>query len=251
MLKTTTIWIVFFVAISVLWEGVLRIGWVSPAILAHPWEVALAIPKLLMSSEHLSDTLSTLRFSLIAFLLSVPCGCLAGTLIYFSRGAQAPAEFTVDFLRSIPATAMVPIFFLFFGIDDQTKIFIGMFSSALVIAVATINGLRGRNKTRMSVAGILGLRGWRRIMYVDIPESAQQLFLGMRTGISLALILVVVTEMLIGGNKGLGRVISDTRYSDDKGLMYAALVATGIIGYIFNMSIRITEKKFMHWVGRQ
>lgn len=91
----------------------------------------------------------------------------------------------------------------------------------------------------------------RRFWLVDIPEAAPQIFLGLRTGISLALILVVVSEMLIGSNHGLGKVIADMRYTDDKGRMYAALITTGMIGFACNKLLMLIEKKTIHWRGVQ
>ena len=89
-----------------------------------------------------------------------------------------------------------------------------------------------------------------RFLLLDLPEAAPHIFLGLRTGISLALILVVVSEMLIGSNNGLGKVIQDMRYTDDKGRMYAALITSGAIGYVYNQVLRVIELRVVHWRGR-
>jgi NitT/TauT family transport system permease protein len=202
-------------------------------------------------SGNLPDVWSTISRSVMAFAISVPIGLVVGFLIFFGGQARPPAEFLLDFLRSIPATALVPLFLIIYGIGDTTKIAVGAFSSALVICLSVMAGLRGRSSTRLGVARTLGLTGMKRMILLDLPEAAPQLFLGMRTGISLALILVVVSEMLIGSNRGLGKVIADMRYTDDTPRLYAAIIVAGAIGFLFNVIVAFAEQQLVHWRGRQ
>src|SRR5205085_7751478 len=102
-------------------------------------------------------------------------------------------EFLADFLRSIPATALIPIFIIIFGIGDTAKIAAGIFSSSLVICLATLQGLKNRNRTRVETARFIGLSKLRQYILLDLPESLVQIFTGLRAGASLALILVVVS----------------------------------------------------------
>lgn len=229
------------------WESALRLGLISPAALAYPTEVLKAVPNILSPWGNLADVGSTIYRAVAAFLLSVPLGVGAGVILFYVSPLQTPGRFLVDFLRSVPATALVPIFLIIYGTGDSTKIAVAAFSSSLVICLATITGLDSRNKTRLLVANLAGLRGSLRVCLVDIPEAAPQLFLGLRTGISLSLILVVVSEMLIGSNRGLGRVIADMQYTDDKGRMYAAILATGAIGYALNVALKRFERLELWW----
>jgi len=242
-------WFGAFAIVIAVWHLSLSMRFVSPAAVAYPHEVALALPRLLTPSGGLADVVSTMTRSLLAFAISVPIGLTAGVLIFYSGNARYPAQFFVDFLRSIPATALVPFFLILYGVGDTTKIAVGVFSSGLVICLATVSGLCGRNTTRQTIARILKLTGVRRVCLVDIPEAAPQIFLGFRTGISLALILVVVSEMLIGSNRGIGKVIADMRYTDDMPRLYAAMVMAGIIGYLYNLALAASERWLLHWRG--
>jgi|SRR6266568_517568 len=244
-------WVIFLGLAFMVWEGALALKLVSPAALAHPGEVVRALPKVLSTSGNLPDVWSTISRSALAFAISLPIGLVAGFLIFFGGGARQPAEFLLDFLRSIPATALVPVFLIIYGIGDTTKIAVGAFSSSLVICLSALAGLHGRSSTRLGVARTLGLTGLKRMVLLDLPEAAPQVFLGMRTGISLALILVVVSEMLIGSNRGLGKVIADMRYTDDTPRLYAALVVAGAIGFFYNAFVAFAERQLIHWRGRQ
>lgn len=244
-------WLIFFTLTFTVWEGALALKLVSPAAIAHPGEVVRALPIVLSASGNLLDVWSTISRSILAFGISVPIGLVAGFLIFFGGNARQPAEFLLDFLRSIPATALVPVFLIIYGVGDTTKIAVGAFSSSLVICLSVLVGLHGRSSTRLGVARTLGVTGLKRMVLLDLPETAPQLFLGMRTGISLALILVVVSEMLIGSNLGLGKVIADMRYTDDTPRLYAALVVAGGIGYLYNAFVAFGERTLVHWRGRQ
>ncbi len=251
MKRSISTWILFFFLTMMVWEGALALKIVSPAALAHPGEVVRALPKVFSVAGNLADVWSTISRSICAFVISVPFGMGAGFMIFFGGGVRRPAEFLLDFLRSIPATALVPLFLIIFGIGDTTKIALAAFSSSLVICLSVLTGLHGRSATRLGVARTLGLTGLKRIVLLDLPEAAPHLFLGMRTGISLSLILVVVSEMLIGSNRGLGKVIADMRYTDDTPRLYAAIVVAGTIGFLFNIILALSEKTLIHWRGRQ
>jgi len=238
-MKKIVVWTIFFAVAIAFWDLIIRVGIVSPAALATPLETFCALPGFFNSHTAFSDLSSTVSRSAIAFVLSVPIGLVAGVISFYSGPAEPPSRFSIDFLRSIPATALVPVFLIIFGIGDTAKIAAATFSSALVIALAVIHGLRGLNVTRIGVARILGFRKLRKIILCDLPEAAPQIFLGFRTGISLALILVIVAEMLIGSNHGLGKVIADMRYTDDKPRMYAAIIISGAIGFVYNVLVNL------------
>jgi ABC-type nitrate/sulfonate/bicarbonate transport system permease component len=243
-------WLVVFGFLFAIWHFALTLRFVSPAALATPTEVIKAFPRLFMPGDSLRDTAATIARSAVAFLLAAPIGMLAGLAVSFSRDIRTSSEFVLDFLRSIPATALVPVFLIVFGVDESAKISVGTFSAALVVALSTLAGLGRTNINRAAVASTLGIVGFRRMILLDIPEAMPQIFLGFRAGASLALILVIIAEMFIGTRRGLGRVIWDMRYTDDLGMLYAAIVVTGVIGYSFNFVIRLAEKRLLHWHGR-
>jgi NitT/TauT family transport system permease protein len=242
--------VAFFSFWILLWYSIWQFRLVSPAVLPSPLEVILASPSLFSTSEFLPDLIYTVTRSLIAFVLSIPIGIFSGFVVFYSTRFRSLSEFGLDFLRSIPATALVPVFMIIFGIGDKTKIAVGIFSSSLVICLSTVLGLKNRNLTRVNISRFVGLSPLRRFVFLDLPESLSEIFVGLRAGVSLALILVVVSEMFIGSNHGLGKVINDMRYTDATPKLYSALLMTGVIGYIYNQSLILCQKMIMHWQGR-
>lgn len=233
-----------FVAI---WHAVLAFGLVSPAALAYPEETFRTIPNVLSVSGNLQDVAATMRRSAIAFVIAVPMGIILGILVFSAESRADAADFLLDFFRSMPATAMVPVFLIILGIGEASKIGPGVFSAGLVIALATRTGLEKRNAIRLDIAKLFGFTARQRIMLLNLPEAVPHVFLGLRAGISLALILVVVSEMMIGSTDGLGRVIVDMQYSDDKARLYAAILVVGCIGYFYNRLLLFAEKRLIWW----
>ena len=248
-MKKYFVTIFYFLSLLLLWQLIAVYKLISPSIIPSPSEFFIALPSLLSKDEFLPDVISTLTRSSIAFILSVPIGIIIGYLIFYSKWFRQPNEFLLDFVRSIPSTALIPLFMISFGIGDVTKIAVGIFSSSLIICISTIQGLKSRNITRLTVSKIAGFSNIKRFLYLDIPESLSQIFVGLRAGVSLSLILVVVSEMFIGSNNGLGKVINDMRYSDAIPKLYCALFATGLIGYFYNIILINIENKIFHWKG--
>ncbi len=249
-MRKAIIFSVYFLVIVLIWHILIEANLISKSILPTPLEFFIALFSLVNPNEFLPDLISTFARSVLAFLISLPLGITLGYLIYFLPVIRRPNEFLLDFLRSIPATAMIPLFMISFGIGDETKIAIGAYSSSLVICVATIEGLKARNQTRIFFNKVSGIKKIKKFIYLDIPDSLSQIFVGLRTGISLALILVVVSEMFIGSNNGLGKVINDMRFSDAIPKLYAAMFATGVIGYSLNYGLLKLEKMIFHWKGK-
>ncbi|NJD23499.1 MAG: ABC transporter permease subunit [Melioribacter sp.] len=241
--------IFFFLFWLAVWQIIIIFKLISPAVIASPYEVIFAIPSLFSPTEFLPDVISTVTRSLFAFILSLPIGIISGYVVFNSGKFRQPSELGLDFVRSIPATALVPLFLIIFGIGDLTKIAVGTFSSSLIICLSTIMGMNNRNITRLGISQMLGISALRRLIYLDLPESLSQIFLGLRSGVSLSLVLVIVSEMFIGSNHGLGKVINDMRYSDQTPKLYCALLMTGVIGYFYNWILIKSEKWIMHWKG--
>jgi NitT/TauT family transport system permease protein len=250
ILSRVTATIVGLVALLAAWQLVFYLEIVSRAVIASPAEVIVHIPLLWKHDGILVDWWATLYRSVVAFSLGAPIGIALGYLIGSAGAADKPGEAALDFIRSIPATALIPIFLVVFGVGDSAKIGVGAFSCALVVALSVILGRRAASITRQDVVQLYGLGAVRRFALVHIPESLPQVFVGLRAGASLALILVVVSEMFIGTTVGLGKVINDMRYTDDTPRQYLALITSGVLGFLMNLALAVAERLVVHWRGR-
>lgn len=195
------------------------------------------------------DFLATFITGVEAFLLSLPLGLVSGLAAFHSGRLRPATELGLDFLRSVPMTAFMPFFLILFGVGG-TALAAGVFASSLLIALGTLQGLKARNATRMGVLRLLDVSGLRRFVLLELPESASQVFVGLRAGVSLSLVLVIVTEMTMGVDRGLGKVIAQAGPGAISAESVCAFLAAGLMGYSFNGSLALLERRIVHWKGR-
>ena len=145
--------------------------------------------------------------SLIAAVIAIPLGIFLGS----SEKLYRSLEFVIDFFRSTPASAMFPLFLVLFGVGDETKISVAAFGAALVILFNVAYGVMNARKTRLLAAKVMGASRLRVLTDVMLLESLPQTFVGLRNGVSLALVIIVVAEMFIGSNDGLGHSVFEAQ----------------------------------------
>lgn len=197
-------------------------------------------------SDLWATVLRTFYAFLIAFLIGVPLGVLLGS----SVPAYRSVEFLIDFFRSTPSSALIPLFMLIFGITDINKIAIAAFAAVLVILFNSAYGVMNAKKTRVMAAKTMGISNFHIFKDVLLMESLPQTFVGLRTGISLALVIVIVAEMFIGSEAGLGHRIIDAQQVFNIKDMYSSILITGALGYGLNLIFMATESRLIHWSGK-
>jgi len=193
-----------------------------------------------------ATVLRTFYAFLIAFLIGVPLGVLLGS----SVPAYRSVEFLIDFFRSTPSSALIPLFMLIFGITDINKIAIAAFAAVLVILFNSAYGVMNAKKTRVMAAKTMGISNFHIFKDVLLMESLPQTFVGLRTGVSLALVIVIVAEMFIGSEAGLGHRIIDAQQVFNIKDMYSSILITGALGYGLNVIFMSIESKLVHWSGK-
>lgn len=218
--------------------------------LPGPVETIANLANLIVTGSILPDLAFTLGRVVAAFLVALAVGLPAGLVLGSSKRLYGRFEFLIDFFRSIPATAMFPLFLLVLGIGDESKIAVAAFTSALIIMFNTAHGVMHSKKARVLAAKLMGATKTQIFRHISFWESLPQTFAGIRTAISLSLIVVIVTEMFIGTHAGLGKRIIDAQYVYNIKEMYSVIIITGIIGYSLNMVIALIEKKMIRWAGK-
>jgi NitT/TauT family transport system permease protein len=194
-----------------------------------------------------SRTLLRVLYSiLIAIVAGVPVGILLGAKASIYRAL----EFLIDFFRSTPATAMFPLFLLLFGLGDLAKIAVASFAAWLVIVFNVAYGVMNARQTRVLAARSMGASSWRIFRNVIFYETLPQTFVGLRTAVSLALVVIIVAEMFIGATDGMGHRIIDAQISYSLTDMYGSILVAGAMGYGLNLALLLLERSFVHWSGK-
>lgn len=234
----------------VIWQIAYWVEVVDHVLLPSPAQVAVAVWNGMTGGLLLTDFFRTIERTALSILYAGIIGIPLGIVLGSSIGMYRAVEFVVDFFRSTPASAVFPLFLAISGPGDATKIQVATFGAALVILFNVAYGVMNARKTRLQAAQVMGASKFRVLTDVMLFESLPQTFVGLRNGVSLALIIVIVAEMFIGSTDGLGHNVLDNQMLFEMPRMYAAIFVAGALGYGFNLMFLTIERRYVHWSGR-
>jgi sulfonate transport system permease protein len=238
--------IVLFVA----WDLVVRAGLIKAILLPPPLATLQTMVVGLAGGPLLADFLVTVWRTVEAFVIAAAVGMPLGILLGSNEKAYRSVEFLIDFFRSTPSSALIPLFLLIFGVSDINKVAIAAFGAFLIVVFNSAYGVMNARKMRVMAARVMGASRWQIFKDVLIWESLQPSFVGLRSAVSMALVIVIVAEMFIGSDTGLGHRIIDAQQVLNVKSMYAAILAAGALGYLLNLLFLVLEKRLIHWSGK-
>ncbi len=234
----------------VVWDLAVRGGFIKAILLPPPLDALSALVSGLLGGPLLTDFLVTVSRTLQAFLIAAVIGVPLGVVLGSNERAYRSVEFLIDFFRSTPSSALIPLFLLIFGVSDINKIAIAAFGAFLIVVFNSAYGVINARKQRVMAAKVMGASRWQIFKDVLIWESMQPTFVGLRGAVSMALVIVIVAEMFIGSDNGLGHRIIDAQQVLNVKSMYAAILAAGVLGYALNVLFLFLERRIVHWSGR-
>ena len=212
-----------------------------------PFSVFKKIIFLLQTKELYYNLFFSLYRVIAGIILSIFIGIPLGLILGYNKKIYKISELAIDFFRSVPATALFPLTLLIFGIGDLAKIAIVTFSCTLILTLQTYYGVINVSTVRKDILKVLNSSKVARFKHLLIWEALPHIFSGLRITVSLALILVIVTEMFIGTNYGLGKKLIDAQSTYKILELYSMIIIIGTLGFILNKIILIFERKLIHW----
>lgn len=178
----------------------------------------------------------------IAVVLGVTLGVVLGTTPAVSRAVHP----IVEFLRTIPAPAMLPFAIVVFGVGDVMKVFIIALVCVFPVLLNTIDGIRGVDPTFIDTSNTFGVSRSDRLLHVMLPAALPQIFAGMRTSLSLSLIMMVISEMVASSN-GIGYSVLQAQREFAISSMWSGIVLLGLLGYALNLLLMLVERRVLRW----
>lgn len=237
-------WIVFALALFA-WEIVSRI---SPSLYFPPFtRVLVNFWEVLLSSQViLGHILPSLQRMAIGYLLAVFLGITVGGILGYWESLYRIVQPVVEFLRAIPPPVLIPFTLLLLGLGDSGKIFVITFGSLWPILLNAIDGTRNVSETFKDTARLFGRTRAEIARQVVVPAALPQVFAGMRTSVSVALIMIVVSEMIASSN-GLGYFILHAQRTFNVPAVYSGIFLLGLFGYALNALFLRLEGFVLNW----
>jgi ABC-type nitrate/sulfonate/bicarbonate transport system permease component len=235
----------FFLVCVVFVEIVARLGWLTSYV-PPPTIVFAALWAGLINgdiSSQIGVTLSVYVRGLgLATFLAITIGILMGTY----KPVFDCLKIIVEFLRPVPSVAMIPLAILFFGLGATMRISVITYAAFWPMLINTIYGVRAIDPQALDVARNFGITGYEALWRVTLPSAVASIATGFRISATIALIVTITTE-LIAGNSGIGFFISQMEQANRLPPMYAAIILTGILGYLLNTLYFTLEHKVVFW----
>jgi len=188
----------------------------------------------------------TLVGTAIGFGLGVVLGVAVGVLIGLNDIAYRATFLTIEFLKTIPVIAVLPLAVLIYGTTLKMKVLLVTFGVFFPMVIQTSYGVRSIDPVVGDTARSFGLGRTMRFLWVTLPSAAPFVATGMRLAAAAALLLDVLSEIVAGGS-GLGLQILQGQAGGDISYTYALILLVGIIGMVVVVGLTAIERRVMHW----
>ena len=233
-------------ALMALWWLASHQQWVSKVFLPTPEATAGSLVQGLVSGELLDFTASTVIRMVLGWLLASLLGLGLGALIGSSATARAWIAPTFEFIRPLPASAIMPLAISIFGLSSSMVLFVVAFGAMWPVLLATVYGLASVHVRLREVSEALQLTRLAFVWKIGLPNAMPDILAGMRLALTVALIVTVVGEM-IASQSGLGQAILLAARSFRASELFAGVVLLGLIGFASNSLLATLERRFLVW----
>ena len=242
------------VLIFAIWAAVTAAGAVSPTILPSPASVGASLIDMLQRGYSGAHIWTHIGASLWRVGVAFTTGSLLGISLGLLRGrvAAIDALFLVpsEILRPIPPLGLIPLFILWFGIGEVSKILLIFISVLLIMMVNAQAGARSCAVDSLRAAQSMGANRWQIFRFVVFPSALPQIMTGLRVSMGAALTILVASELL-GGDRGLGFIILDASSFFRTTYVFAGIILIGFIGLASDRGIAWLARRIVHWEGRR
>ncbi|MET0416236.1 MAG: ABC transporter permease [Actinoplanes sp.] len=193
-----------------------------------------------------ADVLPSLLRLTGGFLLAALAGIALGVAIGMSRRLRATVEPVLEFFRAIPPPVLVPVIMLFAGIGTSMKLIVIVFGCVWPILLNTVEGVRAVDAVQIETARAYGINGLARLRRLILPAASPQIAAGLRQALSIAIILMVISEMFAASN-GLGFTIVQFQRSFAIPEMWSGIILLGLLGFALSVLFRLAERRALSW----
>lgn len=209
-------------------------------------EVATAFRETWLGEDAAEDVVPSLYRLLSGYALAAVAGVAIGAVLGTSRPARLATAPLIEFLRSMPAPALIPFFIIVFGVGDWSKILLIALVCVWPVMLGTIDGVSGVDRALLDTTRAFKVGRIATLRHARLPAAAPQIFAGLRTSLALALILMVVSEMVASTN-GIGFFVLQSQSTFDIPEMWAGIVLLGLLGYVLNAGFLVIERRALRW----
>ncbi len=234
------------VGFLLLWEVAATAAWVNPTIFPPLHEIFAVTWKALASGRLLGDIAISLQRAGIAFGAAVALGIPLGLLMGQTRSVEQALDPILQLFRQTSALAIYPVFILFLGLGEASKVAVIFWATLFPILLSTIGGVKEVDPKIIEMARTFGANRLAVFRRIVLPASVPAIFVGLRLSATTALLLLIAAEM-IGANKGLGFQVMNAQYNFEIPMMFGAIFLLAALGLSANTALVALQRRLCRW----
>lgn len=238
------------IAVVLGWDAAVRLEFFSDRLLPAPATVVHAAAEMYSDGTLFADATASFRRALQGFVVGSVIAVVVGTLTGRSRVARGLLEPVIQIVRPIPAIALVPLAILWFGIGEESKLFLTSLGVFFPVWVNTHAGIAATRDDYLRVAASLGASKFLTFTNVVLPGALPSVLTGLRQGIATSLILIVAAEQS-GVTEGLGFRLDQARLFSQPDRLFVCLAALGIVGALADQLFHQATRRTVRWAKEQ
>ncbi|MFI7126431.1 ABC transporter permease [Nonomuraea sp. NPDC050153] len=200
----------------------------------------------IFTEEAVDNFLPSLIRVVGSWAIAVVIGVALGVAIGRTAWLADIVEPLIEFGRAVPPPVMLPIFLVLFQIGPQVQVATIVFGIIWPILINSIDGARNLDVLKVETAAVFGVPARLRFFRIILPAAAPKIFAGLRLSVSLALILMVISE-LKASTEGFGYLLNMAVSSADMAAVWANVVLLGVLGFAFNSLFLTVERRVLSW----
>ncbi|MFZ6850041.1 taurine ABC transporter permease TauC [Undibacterium sp. RuRC25W] len=242
--------VITFALLLLIWSGISALKLVPELFLPSPLSV---LRKLISVADEgfvdatlLAHAATSVARVLVALIIAISTAVPIGISIGLNRYARAMIDPLIDFYRPIPPLAYLPLIVIWFGIGEASKIILIFLAVFAPIAIATVQGVRRVDQSRIRASLSLGASRWQLIRYVILPSAAPDILTGVRIGLGVGWSTLVAAE-LIAATRGLGFMIQSAAQFLVTDVVVMGIIVIAVIAFVFEWGLRQLQKKLVPW----
>ena len=236
--------IVFFIAMIIGWELMIRTFDIPVYVLPSPGDIYLAV--VTNPGSLLFHSGITLFESVAGFAIGSVLGAILGTIFAYSKILARGFLPYIIAANTIPVVAIAPIIIIWFGHGLASKVAVTAFLSFFPLALNMMKGLQSYDRTIMDVFHISAATGWQRFFKMRLPNAIPYVFVGLKLNVTFSVIGAIVAEF-VQADKGLGFVIMTAYRTLAMPRLWAAMLMSALIGILFFLAVAWIERTFVRW----
>lgn len=234
------------VGIVVVWQFLSSIGWISGRIMPSPWEVMKAFWSTTVSGDLPHDIAVSAARAFAGLAVGGALGFLLGIANGVSRLSERLTDTSLQMLRTIPHLAMIPLVILWFGIGEESKLFLTSLGVLFPVYLNTYHGVRNVDRDLIEMGRVYGMGNWTLFRKIIFPGALPSIFVGLRYALGIMWLTLIVSET-IAASSGIGHMANEAREFMMTDVVVLALLIYAALGKLADVTVRLLERRVLSW----